>query len=81
MEVNTNELPKNSERWASIDGYRNYEVSWFGRVRNIKTARILKGGLSSGYTTVNLCEKGKRPKVHFIHRLVAREWVTNPGEK
>ncbi len=81
MEVNTENLATNSEHWASIDDYRNYQVSWWGRVRNIKTARILKGGLSCGYTTVNLCEKGKRPKIHFIHRLVAQEWVTNPGEK
>ena len=28
MEVNKNELPKNSEEWAAIDGYKNYQVSW-----------------------------------------------------
>jgi hypothetical protein len=81
MEVNTNELPKNSEQWASINGYKNYQVSWWGRVRNAKTGRILKGGLSGdGYRTVSLCKNGKA-KTHKIHQLVAREWAGNPEEK
>jgi hypothetical protein len=81
MEMNTNELPKNSEQWASIDGYKNYQVSWWGRVRNATTARILKGSLSSnGYLTVGL-SKNRKPKTHYIHQLVAREWVSNPEEK
>ena len=42
MNINTENLDKNCEHWASIDGYVNYEVSWFGRVRNATTGRILK---------------------------------------
>ena len=81
MNINTNSLPKNREQWARIDGYKNYEVSWFGRVANIKTARILKGGLSSnGYMTVSLFNKGVQ-KTHYIHVLVAREWAANPDSK
>ena len=81
MNINTNSLAKNREQWARIDGYRNYEVSWFGRVANTKTGRILKGGLSSsGYTTVTLSKKG-RQKTHCIHVLVAREWAANPDAK
>ena len=80
MEVNTNELPKNSEHWASIDGYLNYEVSWFGRVRNATTGRIFKGGLTKGYRTVCLSKEG-RIKTHTVHVLVAREWVPNPENK
>ncbi len=81
MEVNTNELPKHSEQWASIDGYKNYQVSWWGRVRNSKTGRILKpqaGG--HGYKHFNLSRDGKS-KIHRIHNLVAREWVPNPEGK
>ncbi len=82
MEINKSELPKNSEHWAAIDGYINYEVSWWGRVRNTKTGRILKPGTSTpGYSMVNLCKKGSKPKTHFIHQLVAREWVGNPENK
>ena len=82
MEVNKSELPKNSEEWASIDGYKNYQVSWWGRVRNTRTGRILKPGTSTpGYPMVNLCKKGSKPKTHFIHQLVAREWVDNPEKK
>ncbi len=82
MNVNTNELPKNREIWASISEYLNYEVSWFGRVRNTKTGRILKGKLNpNGYMSVNLYKKGSKQKTHFIHQLVAREWVPNPEQK
>ena len=81
MEVNTNELPKNSEEWAAIDGYKNYQVSWWGRVRNTKTGRILKPQPSGpGYLFVHLSKRGK-VLIHYIHRLVAREWVGNPEEK
>ena len=81
MEINTNELPKNSEQWASIDGYRNYQVSWWGRVRNTKTGRIMKPQTSGpGYLMVRLSKNGK-VVLHYIHRLVAREWVGNPDEK
>ncbi len=81
MEVNTNELPKNSEEWAAVDGYKNYQVSWWGRVRNSKTGRILKPGTSGpGYQFVMLSKNGKA-KIQYIHKLVAREWVSNPEEK
>ncbi len=73
--MNTQEFPNNSEHWISIDGYTIYEVSWFGRVRNAETGRILKGGIGShGYLTVGLCKKGKA-KTHSIHQLVVHEWI------
>jgi hypothetical protein len=82
MEVNKSELPKNSEQWAAIDGYKNYQVSWWGRVRNDKTARILKGRVNpNGYMSVKLSKKSSKAKIHYIHQLVAREWVSNPEQK
>ena len=81
MEIATENLASNSEQWASIDGYRNYEVSWWGRVRNIETSRILKNSPNkSGYFVVGL-SKNKKRKTHYIHQLVAHEWVSNPSEK
>ena len=51
-------FPTNSEIWKSVDGYKNYEVSWFGRVRNAKTVRMLKPGTSTGgYLMVGLSKK------------------------
>ena len=81
MNVNISNLDTTIEHWASIDGYLNYQVSWWGRVTNTKTGRILKPGTSGpGYLFVMLSKNGK-PKMHYIHKLVAREWVSNPEEK
>jgi hypothetical protein len=81
MNVNISNLDSTIEHWASIDGYLNYQVSWWGRVTNTNTGRILKPGTSShGYLFVMLSKNGK-VKIHYIHKLVAREWVSNPGEK
>ena len=81
MEITTGNLTTNREQWASIDGYLSYEISWWGRVRNATTGRILKAGRSgSGYLTVALYREGKM-KSHSVHVLVAREWVSNPDGK
>ena len=81
MEVNKSELPKNSEQWAAIDGYKNYQASWWGRVRNTRTGRILKPQTSGpGYLFVQLSKNGKAI-LYYIHKLVGREWVPNLSEK
>ena len=81
MNINTENLDKTIEHWASIDGYLNYQVSWWGRVVNTKTGLILRARTSPlGYQRVNWYIDGKQ-KTHTIHQLVAREWVRNPGEK
>ena len=79
--MNIDNLFKNSEEWASIDGHKNYQVSWWGRVRNTKTGRILKANLGShGYLTIGLCKKGVQTRCS-IHKLLAQEWVDNPRKK
>ena len=81
MNVNISNLDKNLEHWASIDGYLNYQVSWWGRVLNTKTGRILKNTFGShGYLHVGLSKNGK-VKTHCIHVMVAQAWVHNPEEK
>ena len=81
MNVNITNLDKNLENWASIDGYLNYQVSWWGRVTNTKTGRILKNAFGShGYLGVCLSKNGK-VKTHCIHVMVAQAWVSNPEEK
>ena len=81
MDIATQNLDTNFEKWASIDGYLNYQVSWWGRVLNTKTGRILKPQTSTpGYLQVGLYKNGKG-KIYYIHQLVAREWVRNPENK
>ena len=68
------------EIWKKIDGY-DYEVSSKGRVRNIKTGRILKPVINSeSYYFVNLWKNGKG-KSFRIHRLVAIAFLDNPENK
>ncbi len=81
MEINTHNLESNREHWASIGGHRNYEVSWFGRVRNIDTGRILTPGTNTGGYLHVILYQYKKAKTMKIHKLVAREWVSNPEEK
>ena len=74
-------IPNNIEHWLNIDGYDNYQVSNFGRVRNCTTGRILKPGDDCrGYLKVNLYKDGKR-KNHKIHILVANEFIEKPDGK
>lgn len=69
------------EIWRKIDGFSDYEVSSEGRVRNIKTGRVLKSMIMNvGYQYVVLCSDG-RTKFQLIHRLVATAFIPNPENK
>lgn len=68
-----------NEEWRSINSYLNYQVSNIGRVRNVKTSKILKPNDVYGYQQIRLWEY-KKPKMHYIHKLVAREFIENPLE-
>ena len=71
----------NVEVWRSIDGYDNYAVSSFGRVKNVKTGKILKARNDKyGYLRVNLYEY-RVMKTHKIHKLVANAFIDNPNNK
>lgn len=64
-----------AEIWKDIDGLEGeYAISTKGRVRNIKTGRILGGAYDgSGYKQVTL-----KHKTYKIHRLVALAFLPNP---
>jgi hypothetical protein len=69
------------EIWKGINDYDKYEVSTFGRVRNVKTDRMLKPRLNSvGYHGVLLCNNGK-PKNLLCHRLCAITFIPNTDNK
>ena len=69
------------ETFVKIDGFEKYEVSNLGKVRNIKSGRILKPYLNKdGYLKHNLYGYGKQ-KYLLLHRIVATAFIDNPEEK
>ena len=81
MNINISNLDSTIEHWGGIDGYLNYQVSWWGRVVNTKTGRTLKNSFGShGYLQVGLSKNGKT-KTHCVHVMVAQAWVLNPEDK
>ena len=67
------------EIWKDTKGYeRLYQVSNFGRIRNIKFNRIRKLGKNRyGYPMVNLYYKGVSKNIS-VHRIVAMAFIPNP---
>ena len=67
------------EIWKDIIGFEGiYEISNLGRIRRIKTGRILSTRRSDGwYITVTLY-KDKKRYGKSLHRLVAETFVPNP---
>ena len=70
----------NIEQWRLVDGYDNYEVSSFGRVRNSTTSCIMKNQLNPrGYYQINT-SKDKIKRTHMVHRLVAFAFCLNDND-
>ena len=67
------------EIWKDIVGFEGiYEISNLGRIRRLKTGRILSTRRSDGwYITVTLY-KDKKRYGKSLHRLVAETFVPNP---
>lgn len=64
------------ELWKNIKGYEGYyQISSYGRVKNIKTNKILTGDINNiGYKRVILYVPIKQR--FFIHRLVAEHFCS-----
>ena len=70
-----------NEHWMEIEGYENYSVSIFGRVRNDKTGRIMKPRTNNkGYSYVGFLDTDKI-KNFLVHRLVANAFLHNHDNK
>ena len=69
------------ETFVEIEGFENYEVSNLGKVRNIKSGRMLKPHLNhNGYLRLWLYENNKRKHL-FLHKIIATAFIDNPGKK
>ena len=70
-----------NEEWRSVSGNANYQVSNIGRVRNVKTEKILKPRIGGNcYLIVALYKENTRAN-SYIHRHVAQEFIENPHSK
>ena len=79
--TSTSDDDQPTEIWKKIEHYNNYCVSTFGRVKNIRTDKILKPNTDhDGYFYVGLYKNGK-PKFKKIHRIVADAFLDNPLNK
>ena len=53
------------EEFRIVEGFDNYQVSNLGIVRNFKTNRILKPGISNGYYQIVLHDMNRK-KVNMM---------------
>lgn len=67
--------------YKRIEGFENYSVDEKGVIKNILTKRIkTPTNNNMGYLYVDLYNKGQR-KREFVHRLVAKAFISNPENK
>jgi hypothetical protein len=86
MEVNALPfLTPDSEYWMAVNGFPMYQVSSFGRVRNVKSGKMLKPILMktmsnkyTNYQKVSLynSQMGKIKQI-YVHQLVANTFIVN----
>lgn len=69
------------EIWKTIEGFEDYEVSNFGRVKSLKKQKIIKSSITpDGYCYLNLV-KNKKQFTFRVHRLVAIAFIFNTEKK
>lgn len=67
------------ELWKTVEGFENYEVSNFGRMRNIITGTVRKSNIhKSGFCVVKVRNNGSLVTLR-IHTLVASTFLENPN--
>lgn len=64
------------ELWKEVPGFSKYEISTCGRVRNKRTARLVRQSVSSsGYVQVWLYNDFGKPRSEKVHRLVGEAFL------
>ena len=69
------------EIWKQVKDFENYEVSSLGRVRNVKTGKVLAKHIHRQGYIVNSLTSMKNVKQFLTHRLVAIAFIDNPENK
>ena len=65
------------EVWLDVVGYEGlYKVSNLGKVKSLRTNKLLSPGVSQGYLYVALYKEKKRRNKQ-VHRLVAEAFIPN----
>jgi hypothetical protein len=74
-------MENENEIWKTIEETDNYQISNLGRVKNIKTNRMLNPYINEcGYQKISLCVD-KKTKSFSLHRLIALNFIPNPENK
>lgn len=69
------------ETFVKIEGFDNYEVSNLGKVRNIKSGKVLKPQLNRNGYLMHLLYENNKQKHLYLHRIIAIAFIDNPEEK
>ncbi|MGB0452592.1 MAG: NUMOD4 domain-containing protein [Bacteriovoracaceae bacterium] len=68
------------EHWIGVVGFPCYEVSTFGRVRNVITQNLLSPKYDKdGYQSLGIYNSNGKRKFFQVHRLVAFAFIPNPN--
>jgi hypothetical protein len=73
---------KIEEIWKPVPGIEKYHASSLGRLKNVRTGRIVNGENNKGYRRLDVWdEKTKSPYRIFVHRMILMAFVPNPLSK
>ena len=64
------------EKFLKVKGYEGYEVSNTGKIKSLKTNRLLTPQKNNcGYLYILLTDSNKKVKINLIHRLVFDSFI------
>lgn len=64
------------EKFVKVKGYDGYEVSNTGKIKSLKTNRLLKPQKNNcGYLYILLTDSNKKVRINLIHRLVFDSFI------
>lgn len=78
----THTFAPDGAEWRVIPGFPQYEASRDGRVRSLRTGRVLKQRANwKGYMRLGIWVGEKRSVECKVHRLIALAFIPNPERK